>query len=245
MFDTGWTLAIVGCLVGAVIGFAARKSHFCTMGALERHWYAGDDRPLRSWVLAAFTALVATQLLSAAGFADMERSFYLTTPLPLAGTIFGGLIFGFGMALAGTCGFGALVRLGGGNLRALVVLTGLGLAAIAAQRGITGHVRQALLDPLSLDLSSFGGQSAGALLSHAIGVDLSLPLALAFGVAGLWWVFKSPAFRADRHRMTAGVIIGLCIAAGWVITSQFAERALFPVQIEAGSFIMPDRKSVV
>ena len=70
MFDSGWMLALSGCLVGAIVGFAARKSHFCTMAALERHWYAGDDRPLRAWapptLLAAFTALIATQLLGAA-----------------------------------------------------------------------------------------------------------------------------------------------------------------------------------
>ena len=239
MMDSGWMLALSGCLVGSIIGFAARKSHFCTMAALERHWYASDDGPLRAWALAAFTALIATQLLSAAGLVSIDQSFYLTEPLPLAGAIVGGLMFGVGMALVGTCGFGALVRLGGGNLRALVVLTGLGLAALAAQRGVTAHIRAALLDPLSIDLTSFGGQSAGALLAHATGYDIQLPLALAIGAVGLWWVFKSASFRADRNRMVAGMVIGLCIAAGWVITSFFAARALYPVQIEAGSFVMP------
>lgn len=239
MFDSGWILALSGCLVGAIIGFAARKSHFCTMAALERHWYAGDDRPLRAWALAAFTALIATQLLAAAGFANLDRSFYITEPLPIAGAILGGLMFGLGMALVGTCGFGALVRLGGGNLRALVVLTGLGLAALAAQRGVTAHIRTALLDPLALDLSEFGGQSAAALLTRATGLNLQLPLALIIGAAGLWWVFKSASFRADRNRLIAGLVIGLCIAAGWVITSFFAARALYPVQLEAGSFVMP------
>ncbi|MDF1609427.1 YeeE/YedE family protein [Hoeflea sp. YIM 152468] len=239
MFDSGWILALSGCLVGAIIGFAARKSHFCTMAALERHWYAGDDRPLRAWALAAFTALIATQLLAAAGFADLDRSFYITEPLPIAGAIIGGLMFGLGMALVGTCGFGALVRLGGGNLRALVVLTGLGLAALAAQRGVTGYIRTELLDPLALDLSGFGGQSAGALLTRATGLNLQVPLALLIGAAGLWWVFKSASFRADRNRLIAGLVIGLCIAAGWVITGLYAAHALHPVQIEAGSFVMP------
>lgn len=245
MFDSGWMLALSGCMVGVIIGFAARKSHFCTMAALERHWYAGDDRPLRAWALAAFTALIATQLLGAAGMAGLEQSFYLTEPLPLAGAIVGGLMFGLGMALVGTCGFGALVRLGGGNLRALVVLTGLGLAALAAQRGVTAHIRAVLLDPLSLDLSAFGGQSAGALISRATGVNATLPLALLIGAAGLWWVFKSASFRADRNRLIAGVVIGLCIAAGWVITSLFAARALYPVQVEAGSFVMPVGETIL
>nr|WP_097106424.1 YeeE/YedE family protein [Hoeflea halophila] len=237
--DFGWVLALSGCLVGSIIGFVARRSHFCTMAALERHWYAADDNPLRAWALAAFTALLATQVLGAAGFANVENSFYLTEPLPVAGAIVGGLMFGLGMALVGTCGFGALVRLGGGNLRALVVLTGLGLAALAAQRGITGHVRVALLDPLAVDLSGFGGQSAGALLSHVFGFDVSLILALLLGLAGLWWVFGSASFRADRGRVLAGLVIGLCIAAGWLITSFVADHALYPVQLEAGSFVMP------
>tara|TARA_R110002020_G_scaffold50963_3_gene144446 strand:+ start:250 stop:1356 length:1107 start_codon:yes stop_codon:yes gene_type:complete len=245
MFDSGWMLALSGCGVGAIIGFAARKSHFCTMAALERHWYAGDDRPLRAWALAAFTALIATQLLAAAGVAHIDQSFYLTEPLPLAGAIIGGLMFGLGMALVGTCGFGALVRLGGGNLRALVVLTGLGLAALAAQRGVTAHIRAVLLDPWSVDLSAFGGQSAGALISRATGLDLTLPLALLIGAAGLWWVFKSASFRADRNRLIAGVVIGLAIAAGWAITSLFAAQALYPVQIEAGSFVMPVGETIL
>lgn len=239
MFESGWILAASGVAVGAIIGFAARKSHFCTMAALERHWYAGDDSPLRAWVLAALTALVATQLLGVAGLADLDQSFYITEPLPVAGAIVGGLMFGVGMALVGTCGFGAVVRLGGGNLRALVVLTGLGLAALAAQRGVTAHLRAALLDPLAIDLTGMGGQSAGALLSYAAGIDLALPLAFVTALAGLWWVFKSRGFRADRTRLTAAIVIGLCIAAGWLITSQFAAQSLQPVQIEAGSFVMP------
>ena len=245
MLDSGWILPLAGGLVGVIIGFVARRSHFCTMAALERHWYAGDDNPLRAWALAAFTALISTQVLSAAGLIDTGQSFYLTEPLPLAGAIVGGLMFGLGMALVGTCGFGALIRLGGGNLRALVVLTGLGLAALAAQRGITAHVRAVLLDPLSLDLSRFGGQSAGDLLSAATGLELGLPLALIVGGAGLWWVFSSPRFRADRNRLTAGIVIGLCICAGWAITSNYLAIAYHPVQVEAGSFVMPVGETIL
>lgn len=239
MLDSGWILVLAGCAVGGIIGFVARRSHFCTMAALERHWYAGDDRPLRSWVLAALTALIATQALAAAGLLDVSQSFYLTEPMPLAGAILGGLMFGFGMALVGTCGFGALVRLGGGNLRALVVLTGLGLAALAAQRGLTAHIRINLLEPLSLNLGPYGGQSLGALASGVLGINVALPLALLIGAGGLWWVFKSSDFRAERSRVSAGIIIGLCITAGWVITSNYAAEVLRPVQVEAGSFVMP------
>jgi uncharacterized protein len=234
-----WGLPLAGVLIGSVMGYFGRRHHFCTLAALERHWFAADSSGLRGWVLAAASALLATQLVAATGFADISGSFYLTEPVPVAGAIVGGLMFGFGMALVGTCGFGAVLRLGGGNLRALVVLTGIGLAALAAQRGITGHLRAAILDPMSLRFEGAGGQSLAAPLSSLLGVDVSLPLGLLLAGAALWWIFHDKKFRGDRGRIISGFAIGLSIAAGWVVTSHYAHALFRPVQIEAGSFVMP------
>ncbi|MEC9342534.1 MAG: YeeE/YedE family protein [Pseudomonadota bacterium] len=239
MFDTPWTLAACGLLVGVILGYVSRRNHFCTMSALERYWYAGDGNGLRAWVLAAAVALVATQAMIAAGMIDLSASFYLTPVLPVAGSLAGGLMFGIGMALVGTCGFGAIIRLGGGNLRALVVLTGIGLAAIAAQRGITGHFRIFAIEPLSLDLAPAPSQSIGDILSHATGLALGLPLALVIGGTALAWVFSAAAFRRDRGKIAAGAVIGLCISAGWLATSFFSGRLFSEVQLEAGSFVTP------
>lgn len=238
-FDSAWALPGAGVLIGSVIGFAARRYHFCTMSALERHWYAGDSTGLRSWVLAAAVALTLTQAMAAIGWLDISDSFYLTEPLYVAGTIIGGIMFGIGMALVGTCGFGAIIRLGGGNMRALVVLTGIALAALAAQRGLTGHARIALLDPFSLDLDRFGGQSAGALLSGLVGYEVTFPLAIAIAAVLFVWIFRSAAFRRDREKITSGIVIGAGISAGWLATSTLSDRLFDPVQIEAGSFVMP------
>ena len=128
-----WFLALAGLCAGFVLGYAARANRFCTMSALERHWYAGDSRGLRTWVLAAAVALVATQTMQAFGLIDIGESFYIRSDFAWVGAIAGGIAFGFGMALVGTCGFGALVRLGGGSLRSLIVLIVLGLAAMSAQ----------------------------------------------------------------------------------------------------------------
>ncbi len=70
-------------------------------------------------------------------------------------------MFGFGMALVGTCSFGALLRLGGGDLRALLVLLVLGLSAYMAISGVTALLRVTITEPLSFDL---GSQRLGALL---------------------------------------------------------------------------------
>lgn len=235
--DQAWALPLAGLAVGAAVGFVARRNHFCTMSALERHWYAGDSNGLRSWALAAAVALLATQALIAVGAVDLSTSFYIASPLPIAGAIVGGLMFGFGMALVGTCGFGAVVRLGGGNLRALVVLTGMALAAIAAQRGVTAHFRVLAIEPLAIDLGP--DQALGSLVKSFTGTRLDFALALAIGGGMLAWIFSSTAFRADRGKIAAGLVIGLGIVAGWIVTHHYSQHLFVPVQLEAGSFVMP------
>ncbi|MFZ2101741.1 MAG: YeeE/YedE thiosulfate transporter family protein, partial [Oricola sp.] len=91
-WESAWMLPLAGLVIGAIIGFAARRYHFCTMSALERHWYAGDSSGLRSWVLAAAVALTLTQTMAFLGWIDISGSFYLTEPLPVAGTIIGGIM---------------------------------------------------------------------------------------------------------------------------------------------------------
>ena len=57
------------------------------------------------------------------------------------GNILGGLLFGIGMVFAGGCASRNLVRLGGGDLRAAVVLTVMGVFAYMTLGGILGPLR--------------------------------------------------------------------------------------------------------
>ncbi|MBO6756068.1 MAG: YeeE/YedE family protein [Roseibium sp.] len=243
--DSMILLPLLGAGAGIVIGFLARYNHFCTLSALERHWYAGDSSGTRTWALAALTALVATQLLAAAGLADIQSSFYLDPSFAWTGAIAGGVMFGFGMALVGTCGFGAVVRLGGGSLRALVVLTVIGLAALATQRGILGQLRVPLVDDQAIDLGFAGDQSIGSLVSALIGVNVSGLVAGLVALAGLYWVFRPAGYRRQGVMIATGVAIGLAIAFGFLATTLIAGRALDPVQIEAGSFVVPVGDSIL
>ena len=230
---------MAGLIIGSVMGYVARRNHFCTMSSLERYWYAADGNGVRAWVLAAAVALTATQAMILAGWIDLGDSIYLSEPLPIAGSIVGGLMFGFGMAFVGTCGFGALIRLGGGSLRALIVLGTMAVAALAASRGLIGHAREAIFDPLSVDFASSGGQSMGALLTALTGIDLNLTVAVVIGALLLLWTLKDASFRQDRGKVVSGAVIGLCIAAGWLVTASFSESLFQPVQKEAGSFVAP------
>lgn len=234
-----WMLPAAGLLAGTIMGFVARRQHFCTMSALERHWYAGDSNGLRTWVLAAAVALALTQAFAFAGVVNIGSSFYLSTDFGWTGAIIGGIAFGFGMALVGTCGFGALVRTGGGSLRSVVVLIMLGLSALAAQRGIVAQGRVHIVDNLALDLSFAGDKSIGALVSALAGIDLRLPVAVIVALFLFWWVFRDRAYRKQYARILTGTSIGSVIVFGWLVTSFAHQHSFDPVQIEAGSFVVP------
>lgn len=236
---SAWFQPVAGLLAGIVLGFVARRQYFCTMSAFERHWYGGDSSGLRTWALAAAVAIIATQFLHQAGFADLESSFYLSTQFAWSGAILGGLAFGFGMALVGTCGFGALVRTGGGSLRSVVVLIVLGLSALTAQRGLVAQGRLWVVDGLNADLSFAGDQSIGSILSAIIGLDLRIPAAAAIVAAMLWWIFRDPSYRRKYGKIAAGSVIGLVVASGWLITTLGARHSLDPVQIGSASFVAP------
>ncbi|WP_436643409.1 YeeE/YedE family protein [Microbaculum sp. FT89] len=238
-FDARFVLPILGVIAGIVLGYVARVNRFCTLSALERYWYAGDGTGVRTWALAAASALVATQAMVLAGIIDLSPSFYLAAEFGLTGAIIGGVMFGFGMALVGTCGFGAVIRLGGGSLRSLVVLIVLGLAALATQRGLVGLARIQVVDNLALDLSFAGDQSLGSIASALVGADVRAVVAVLMAASLLYWIFRDGAFRRKYRQITTGVTIGLVIAFGWLSTVLIAERAFVPVQIEAGSFVVP------
>jgi uncharacterized membrane protein YedE/YeeE len=234
-----WFLAFAGLGAGILLGFVARANHFCTMSALERMWYADDSRGVRTWMLAAATAMIATQSLQALGVVDTQSSFYIHSSFAWVGAIAGGLAFGIGMALVGTCSFGALVRLGGGSLRSLIVLIVLGLAAMSAQKGLVAQARVALSDNHAIDLSEMGGQSIGALASWWSGHDLTLTIALVAGLAMFCWIFSERRYRSHTGSILTGLTIGLIITFGWWATTYASEHSFEVVQIEAGSFVVP------
>ncbi|MYZ49773.1 YeeE/YedE family protein [Propylenella binzhouense] len=239
-FDPIVLLPVLGFAVGTGLGYAARASRFCTLGALERHWYAGDSTGLRTWALAVAVAIAATQAMIVAGLIDLTGAFYLEPRLSLLGAVGGGLAFGLGMALVGTCGFGALIRLGGGSLRSLVVILVLAVAALAAQRGLVGLARVHLVERFALDLAPAADQSlVGLLQAHGGGGGRALLAALVSG-AILAWVFRDGRYRRNGGQIAAGTAIGLLVAAGWLITATIRDHslALQPVQLESASFVV-------
>ncbi|WP_375304755.1 YeeE/YedE family protein [Bradyrhizobium sp. A11] len=226
-----------GLAAGAMLGVAGRAGRFCTLAMLEDAFFGSDLRRLKSFALAAAVALLATQALAEFGIIDLSRSIYLTPSIGLGGAILGGLMFGIGMALVGTCGFGTLVRVGGGDLRAIVVFLVLGLSALATMRGITGILRVMLVEPLSLRLSAGTDQRLASLLGAGGAMRALLVVSIATALA-VWALADGRLLRSPRL-LASGLAVGAAIAFGWFATGWLADDEFDPVRVSSLSFVAP------
>jgi len=135
------TAALIGLIGGIALGLAARIGRFCTLGAIEDVLYGADDRRLRMWAIAIGVAIIGTHVALSFDIFDSSQSAYLDRVWNPLGTIIGGLMFGYGMALSGNCGYGALARLGGGDLRSFVIVLVMGLSAYFVMSGPLAEAR--------------------------------------------------------------------------------------------------------
>jgi uncharacterized membrane protein YedE/YeeE len=144
----------------------------------------------------------------------------------------GGLMFGVGMTLASGCGNKTLVRLGEGNMKSVVVLAIMGIAAWWMLFSNFGHtVFLQWMLPLSVDFSQhdIAGQDITAVLGGFSGIAtpvLGLSIALLLGLALLFWVLRARDFRENRELLSAGLIIGLLIVISWYVTAGASGQAL-------------------
>ena len=235
--------AIFGFLGGLLLGLAARRGRFCTLGAIEDAVYAQDFNRIRMWALALAVAILGVFALAHFGAVDLTLSLYASEAWNPLASIVGGLLFGYGMAIAGNCGYGALARLGGGDLRSFVIVLVMGVAAYMAISGPTGALRILLFapEPASGDPAHLGyAHGLSALLGLAPIVPATA-VALAFGI----WAFASPAFRGNPGQVAWGLVVGLVIVSGWWATSWVAANGFDPILVRSHSFTAPVGESVL
>src|SRR5512143_3715408 len=114
-----------------VFGAVGNKTNFCTMGAVSDWVNMGDTGRLRAWMLAIAVGVLGVTALEAAGLVNLNGTFppYRQNSLVWLENGVGGVLFGIGMTLASGCGNKTLVRIGGGNLKSIMVLGVIGLIA--------------------------------------------------------------------------------------------------------------------
>ena len=227
--------AIVGLFGGVVLGLAARLGRFCTLGAIEDFLYGASDMRMRMWGLAIGTAILGSFGLMAAGVFDPANSFYIAARWSPVASVAGGLMFGYGMAIAGNCGYGAIARLGGGDLRSFVIVVVMGMAAYAT---ISGP-----LAPLRIVL--FGGMSPGdapAGIAHLIGNRFGLPIAvvgLVIGAAITAFALANADFRQNRRALFWSVAVGAAVVSAWVGMQYVQSNGFDDLAIVGHTFAAP------
>jgi uncharacterized protein len=153
--------------------------------------------------------------------------------LHLLGIVLGGLLFGLGMTLAGTCSFGLVVRAGTGDMRAAVTAVFVGIFAFAATSGVLAPVRETLVSigviqanpSLVQHLADKFGNSGRALL----------PLA---GTLLIVAIVLDRRLRSRPRLLFGSSCLGLAIMLGWFTTSR-AVDAMSLDRPESLSFVAP------
>ncbi|MCA3079748.1 MAG: YeeE/YedE family protein, partial [Rhodocyclaceae bacterium] len=115
------TVAWLSFVVAFVLGAISARTQFCTLGAVSDIVNMNDWSRMRMWVLAMAVAIIGAQTLYALDIIDLSKAFYVRPNVTWLSYIVGGLLFGIGMTLASGCGSRTLVRIGGGNVKSIVV----------------------------------------------------------------------------------------------------------------------------
>lgn len=233
-----------GFLAGVLFGAVANKTNFCTMGAISDIVFMDDWRRMRAWLLAIAVAILTTQAMNTAGMIDTTKAIYLTPNFGWLGAIFGGLLFGFGMTLAGGCANKTLVRIGGGNLKSIVVLLVIGVFAYMTLRGFIGlgRVQMEAMTNVNLANHKLASQGLPDMLAALTGMAPGIARwAVAAPLAGglLVFCFRDRSFRTSPSNVIAGLVVGLLISLGWWITGVLGNDDFSPTALGSFTFVAP------
>jgi uncharacterized membrane protein YedE/YeeE len=179
-------------------------------------------------------AIAGAAALQLGGAVDFSKTIYTGARVPWMSHVVGGLLFGFGMTIASGCGSKTLIRAGAGNLKSLVVLVFLGLAAYMTLKGAFAPFRANVLDTIRLDLGAVGSPTSDMpAIAAALGIPAArawLPFVVAAAIA--MFAFASRDFRTTGELVIGGIVVGAVIVAGWYLSGHVGYVAEDPATLE-------------
>ena len=232
-----WAMTLVGLFGGLLLGLAARLGRFCTMGAIEDMLYGGSTRRMRMWIMAIGLSVFGSFAAMGAGLFDPGQSYYLSIRfMPLA-AVLGGLVFGYGMALAGNCGYGSIARLGGGDMRAFVIVLVMGVSAWFTLSGPLSWLRNAAFPQDDVTPGEVPPGIAHWLSAETgLGVEvIGMTLGLLIVIAAL----SSRAFLRDARGIFWSAVVAAAILSGWIGSAWISSHGWDNLQTVSHSFSSP------
>jgi uncharacterized membrane protein YedE/YeeE len=227
-----------GFVIGLVFGAVGLLSGFCLMSSLRDWWTANDGRKVRSYAVALAVAILGTQWVAGAGLVDIAKSLYLQPSFSAPLMFVGGVLFGVGMVLSNGCASRALVLLGKGNLRSLVVIAVIGITAPMTLKGLIAPARLAFLQATQTTPAAI---SAPALLASMGVSEFAARIAVTLLASGalLAFAFSDRSFRRAYGHIAAGAAVGALVVAGWLATGWLGADEFDPIPVTSLTFISP------
>jgi uncharacterized membrane protein YedE/YeeE len=222
------TVAWGAFIIAFILGAISARTQFCTLGAVSDIVNMGEWTRMRMWVLAMAVAILGAQGMVAAEWIDLSKAFYARPAFTWLSYLVGGAMFGVGMTLASGCGSRTLVRIGGGNVKSVIVFVFMGIAAYMTMKGLFGVWRVNTIDTVSVDFAARGvaTQEMGAVFFGAAAKKAQLICGSVIGLAMLAFVLAGREFRSSVDAWLGGLGYGLAVVAGWYLSAHlgFAEN---------------------
>ena len=242
LLNEGQLAALIGGIGGIMLGLAARMGRFCTLGAIEDYLYGNSQTRLRMWGLSIGIAMFAVFGSMATGLFDPTRTAYLSQHWNPLYSIIGGVMFGYGMALSGNCGYGALARLGGGDLRSFVIVLVAGISAFVVMSGPLAVVR-VMIFPV-VEITDQAIPSIAYLLADALPLSVSM-IGLAIAVLITLATLSGDQFHREGKAIFWSIVVGVAIASGWAGTQWIADHGFASADIRSHTFVAPVGDSII
>ncbi|WP_256379525.1 YeeE/YedE thiosulfate transporter family protein [Candidatus Arsenophonus nilaparvatae] len=115
---------ISGLVLGSLLGFVMQRGRFCLAGGL-RDFYLFRD----SQMIIAILIVISIQSVGLFGLQSLGLVILPHAKFLWLATIAGGILFGIGMALAGSCSTGAYYRTAEGLVGSIVAVIGFILSS--------------------------------------------------------------------------------------------------------------------
>lgn len=210
-----WNVA-GGLALGVVFGFMVWHQRMCLVAAVGNVTLVRDYRYAIAFAFAILVAITGTQILEILHVVDISKTSYRGARFDWIGLIFGGVVFGFGAALAGGDAARVVVLAGQGSRSGWVAVCFFMLFATITQLGFISIPRIYSLTHNSISLS--GGDSGIAPL-----LSLSKWLVLVVvDIALLAFIISKWKKHADMKLLIAGIFMGLTVIGAWYTTGVLA-----------------------
>ena len=218
--------------IAVVMGAVVNKTNFCTMGAVSDWVNINDTGRMRAWIFAIAVAMIGVAVLEYMGMVKPDVAFppYRANQLVWLENLLGGLMFGVGMTLASGCGNKTLIRIGGGNIKSIMVFGIIAVIAYYMINPFPGSDKTLFtvlfydwIRPAAVTLTT--KQDLGAIVGGDNPAQMRLILGVVIALVLIGVALKSEDFRKSFDNVLGGLVVGLAVLAAWYVTSTITVSA--------------------